>query len=39
MESDGTIHWEQVMHLLPESNQETARMVMDTCKTKRKFSL
>lgn len=36
IDDDGTIKFDQVYHLLPESNAETAKYVTETCKTKRK---
>lgn len=39
IEPDGQIHFDQIMHMLPKSNQETARFVVATCMTKRKFIL
>lgn len=36
IESDGTIDFEQVLHLMPLENRETVQYVSKTCGTKRK---
>lgn len=38
IEDDGTIHFQQILHLLTPSIQETAQFVSQECKTKRKRS-
>lgn len=37
IESDGSIVWERVLHLLPPSNRETAEYVANECKTVCKY--
>lgn len=39
IEENGNIHFDRVMHLLPESNQETVRKVTQECKTIRKENI
>ena len=36
IEDDGTIHFDEIMHLLPESNAETVKYVSNECSTIRK---
>lgn len=37
IEDDGTINFQQILHLLTPSIQETAKFVSDECQTKRKM--
>lgn len=39
IEPNSTIHFEKIMHLLPDNNKETVQLVYDSCSTKRKRTL